>query len=146
MFADDVSLYKPITSHSDLIAFQNDVDTIGQWSLLNHLSPNNNKTKFMVISRSKHYSQCPHILLAGIEFEQVSHFKYLGVWISADLTWSKYIMSVTCKARQLLGYIFRTFSPHCSPSAIMTLYRAQVLPILNYSCIIWDPHRQTLPI
>ena len=111
MFADDVSLYKPITSHSDLIAFQNDVDTIGQWSLLNHLSPNNNKTKFMVISRSKHYSQCPHILLAGIEFEQVSQFKYLGVWISADLTWSKHIMSVTCKARQLLGYILEPFPP-----------------------------------
>ena len=63
MFADDVLLYKPITSHSDLIAFQNDVDTIGHWSLLNHLSPNTNKTKFMLISCSKHliYSQCPHI-------------------------------------------------------------------------------------
>ena len=102
----------------------------------------------MLISHSKHsiYSQCPHILLDGIELEQVSHYKYLGVWISADLTWSKHSMSVTCKARQLLGYIFRTFSPHCSPSAIMTLYRAQVLPILNYSCIIWDPHRQPLLI
>ena len=109
MFADDVLLYKPITTRSDLITFQNDVDTIGQWSLLNHLSPNNNKTKFMVISRSKHYSQCPHILLAGIEFEQVSHFKYLGVWISADLTWFKHIMSVTCKARQLLGYTLELF-------------------------------------
>ena len=65
--------------------------------------------------------------------------KYLGVCISADLTWSKHIMLVTCKARRLLGYIFRSFSPHCSPSAIMTLYRAQVLPLLNYGCIIWDP-------
>ena len=35
MFADDVLMYKPITSHSDLIAFQIDVDTIGHWSLLN---------------------------------------------------------------------------------------------------------------
>jgi len=111
MFADDVLLYKPITSHSDLVAFQNDVDTIGHWSLLNHLSPNTNKTKFMLISHSKHliYSQCPHILLAGIELKQVSHFKYLGVCISADLTWSKHIMSVTCKARQLLGYILEPF-------------------------------------
>jgi len=72
MFADDVLLYKPITARSDLIAFQNDVDTIGHWSLLNHLSLNTNKTKFMLISRSKHYSQCPHILLDGIKLEQVS--------------------------------------------------------------------------
>ena len=47
-------LYKPITTCSDLIAFQNDVDTIGHWSLLNHQSLNTNKTKFMLISRSKH--------------------------------------------------------------------------------------------
>ena len=111
MFADDVLLYKPITTRSDLIAFQNDVDTIGHWSLLNHLSLNTNKTKFMLISRSKHYSQCPHILLDGIKLEQVSHFKYLGVWISADLTRSKHIMLVTCKVCWLLGYTFRTFSP-----------------------------------
>ena len=139
MFADDV---KPITTRSDIIAFQNDVDTIGHWSLLNHLSLNTNKTKFMLISRSTHYSQCPHILPDGIKLEQVSHFKYLRVWISADLTWSKHIMLVTCKVRWLLGYIFRTFSP----SAITTLYRAQALPILDYSCIIWDPHRQPLLI
>jgi len=30
MFADDV---KPITTHSYITAFQNDVDTIGHWSL-----------------------------------------------------------------------------------------------------------------
>ena len=140
MFADDVLLYKPITTHTDFIAFQNDVDAIGHWSLQNHLSLNISKTKFMLISRSKRYSlQCPNVLLDGSQLEQVSHFKYLGVWISADLSWSKHIMTVTCKSRRLLGYIFRTF-PHCSPTAIMTLYRAQVLPILDYGCIIWDPH------
>ena len=30
--------------------------------------------------------------------------------MSADLTWSKHIMSVTCKTHQLLGNFFRTFS------------------------------------
>ena len=84
------------------------------------------KQVYVDLQQQALYSQCPHILLDGIELEQVSHFKYLGVWISANLTWSKHIMSVTCKARRLLGYIFRAFSPHCSPSAIMTIYRAQV--------------------
>jgi len=107
MFTDDLLLYKPITTRSDFIAFQNDVNTIGHWSLLNHLSLNKlYNTKFVLISHSKRYSQCPHIILDGIELEQVSHFKYLGVWISADVTWSKHITSVTCKAHRLLGYIF----------------------------------------
>ena len=79
MFADDVLLYKPIETHRDFIAFQNDVDTITNWSHENHLSLNINKTKFMLISRSKQYSQCPQILLDGTQLEQVFHFKYLGV-------------------------------------------------------------------
>jgi len=109
MFADDVLLYKPITTRSDLIAFQNDVDTTGHWSLLNHLSLNTNKTKFMLISRSKHYSQCPHILLDGINLEQVFHFKYLRVWISTG-------PSISCRSPARCAgswaiHTFRTFSP-----------------------------------
>ena len=123
---------KPIKTHRDFMAFQNDVDAISKCSEENHLSLIKSKTKFMLISCSKVYSQCPQILLDGTQLEQVFHFIYLGVWLSADLTWSKHIMSVTCKAHQLLEYIFRTFSPHCSPSAIMALYRAQFLPILDY--------------
>ena len=139
MFADDVLLYKPIETHCDFIAFQNDVDTITNWSHENYLSLNINKTKFMLISHSNQYSQWPQILLDGIQHEQVFHFKYPGVWLSANLTWSKHIMSVTCKARWLLGYIFRTFSPHCSPPAIMAHYRTQVLPIVDYGCIVGIP-------
>ena len=103
MFADDILLYKPIETHYDFIAFQNNVDTITNWSHENHLSLNINKTKFMPISRSKQYSQCPQILLDGAQLEQVFHFKYLGVWLSADLTWSKHIVCVTCKTHRLFG-------------------------------------------
>ena len=93
----------------------------------------------MLISRSRQHPPCPPIHLDGTPLEQVHHFKYLGVWISDDLTWSKHVSAVSCKARRLLGYIFRTFSPHCSPPAIITLYKVQVLPILDYGCIVWDP-------
>ena len=58
MFADDVLLYKPITTRNDLIAFQNDVDTIGHWSPLNHLSLNTNKTnpQQALLSVSPHFT------------------------------------------------------------------------------------------
>ena len=67
------------------------------------------------------------------------HFKYLGICLAADLTWSKHIQTVCYKARRLLGYMFRTFSPHCSPDSIICLYKAQ-LPILEYGSVVWDPH------
>ena len=64
----------------------------------------------------------------------------LGVWISSNLTWSKHVESISCKARRLLGFMFRTFSPFCKPEAIITLYKSQVLPVVDYTCVVWDPH------
>ena len=82
-------LYKPITTCSDLIAFQNDVDTIGHWSLLNHLSLNTNKTKFMLISRSKHANGMLAPLntqLQGLLPLDRSHDKFFQLQLSEVLT------------------------------------------------------------
>ena len=39
------------------------------------------------------------ILLQGARLEQVHHFKYLGVWLSDDLTLKKHIEYITNRAR-----------------------------------------------
>ena len=54
------------------------------------------------------------------QIERVHQYKYLGAWISDDLAWSKHIESVCNRSRRLLGYIFRTFSPHCSRTPFST--------------------------
>jgi len=82
----------------------------------------------------------PPLYINNIQIESVSHFKYLGVWISDDQTWSKHVESICCKARRILGHMFRTFSPHCNQDSIIALYKCQVLPILEYACAVWDPH------
>jgi len=62
------------------------------------------------------------------------------VWISSDLTWTKHVESVSHKAQRLLGFMFRTFSPFCKSETFITLYKSQVLPIVDYACVVWDPH------
>ena len=145
MYADDLLLFKPISCQQDLSTFQCDVNLISQWTLQNHLSLNCNKTKYMLISRSRpgscSYFNSP-IYVYNNQIERIHQYKYLGVWISDDLTWSKHIESVCNRSRRLLGYIFRTFSPHCSPDSILHIYKTQVLPILDYACIVWDPHHK----
>ena len=93
----------------------------------------------MFITRSCSH-QCPLILLQGARLEQVHHFKYLGVWLSDDLTCEKHIEYITNRARCHLGYIFRMHSPYLSPDSLIRLYHSQVLPIIEYGCIVWDPH------
>ena len=142
MYADDLLLFKPTSCQQDLSTFQCDVNLISQWTLENHLSLNCNKTKYMLISRSRPGSCNYFNFPIYVNNNQIDQYKYLGVWISDDLTWTKHIESICNRSRRLLGYIFRTFSPHCSPDSILYIYKTQVLPILEYACIIWDPHHK----
>ena len=82
VYTDDVLLYKP---DSDGRYLQKDVDLI---------------SKTMVLSRvqSRNYIPCP-ITLDGSALEQVKKYKYLGGWISDDLTWTAHIESIACKSR-----------------------------------------------
>ena len=54
--------------------------------------------------------------------------------------WSYHIEPVCSKARCMLGFTYGFFSPHCDDNTILTLYRALVLPILDYASVVWDPH------
>ena len=40
----------------------------------------------------------------------------------------------------LQSNISQTISPHCSPEAILVLYKSQVLPVIEYGYIMWNPH------
>ena len=71
--------------------------------------------------------------------EQVSSYKYLGILISSNLSWSPHINEVCSKARKTLGVIFRNFYRHTSPSVILQLYQSLVLPQLMYCSSVWDP-------
>ena len=131
-------LYKPVTNAGDFSKLQDDINAINRWIVNNHLQLNPAKTKFMLKSRHTNPQACPTPLLDGTQIERVYHFKYLGIWLAADLTWSKHIQTVCYKVRRLLGYMFRTFSPHCSPDSIIRLYKAQVLSILEYGSVVWE--------
>ena len=73
----------------DLLTFQCDVNLISQWTLQNHLSLNCNKTKYMFIP----VANFP-IYVNNNQIERVYGYKYLGVWISDDLTWTERIDSI----------------------------------------------------
>ena len=94
----------------------------------------------MCISKSRSSKLRFTILVNGSPLEKVKCFKYLGLWITDDLTWSCHTESVCCRARRQLGFICRFFSSHCDADNTLTLYKIHVLPMLDYACIVWDPH------
>jgi len=50
LYADDMLLFKTITSTGNYVELQEDIDTLNNWVTTNHLSFNTSKCKYMLIS------------------------------------------------------------------------------------------------
>ena len=72
----------------------------------------------------------------------VDSYKYLGLLISSDLSWSHHIDSICGKARKILGLLYRRFSHDAEPYALLQLYLSLVRPHFEYGSQVWDPHLQ----
>ena len=109
LFADDVLLYHIISQAADYATLQMTISSIEAWSVANSLSFNTlsfntSKCKYMVISRKLTPSLLEmELQLNGEPLQRVESYKYLGLILSNNLSWSAHISSVCSKARQILG-------------------------------------------
>ena len=140
MYADDILLYKPVRCPEDSADLQADVDSILSWINSHGMSPNHSKTKLLVLSRSKHPLKFD-LFVKGHLIPPSPFVRYLGVTLSADLSWSKHIQSVCKSAKHHLGLIHHQL--HKVPSKVRhQIYRSCIIPKLDYCCAVWDPHLQ----
>ena len=138
LYADDILLYRPVHSAFDVDLLQKDVNLVLFWMKSNGLTPNYSKTQLLPITRSRK-APTLNIYINGERIQPCESVKYLGVTISANLSWSQHIALTCRKAKQHLGLIHRKL--HQSPDLIRhQIYRAAVLPKLEYCASVWDPH------
>ena len=90
----------------------------------------------MVVCRKKSPYYQP-LLLNDMAVDRVESFKYLGINISHDLTWSFHISKICAKARQSLGLLYRQFYGKCDSRSLLKLYISLVRPLLEYACPVW---------
>ena len=81
----------------------------------------------------------PQFHILNKPLDRVSSYKYLGLLFTPKLSWSPHILSIIKRARHLIGLFYRHFYRSCPSSTLLSLYKSLVLPILEYSCIIWNP-------
>ena len=43
---------------------------------------------------------------------------------------------------EISGLLLQNISPHYSQDSILHIYKTQVLCIVEYACIVWDPHHK----
>ena len=143
VYADDILLYKEISDYNQFNLLQNDIDAIAKWVTDNHLKFSTSKCKFMLVSTKRNLGlPYPTLSIRDSPLENVDSFKYLGVEISNDLSWSKHIKSICTKARKLLGLLYRKYYRVAHQSTLLRLYLSIIRPHLEYASPVWSPHLQ----
>ena len=140
MFADDIALYRIIRTTTDYMLLQEDVHSVSSCIKSKHLQFNAKKCKVMLITRKKAKSlPFPPILLDGAELQRVHSYRYLGVTLTSNLSWSPHISNCCNKTRRLIGLLYRRFHLHSSSSTLIKLYCSFIRPHLEYASIVWNP-------
>ncbi len=104
--------------------------SLTKWCQENHLSLNIDKTKELVVDYRRQSREHTPITIDKTPVERVSSFKFLGVHITEDLTWSAHTDAVLFFLRRL-----RKFGT--SPRILRSFYNCTVESILTGCITAW---------
>ncbi len=137
--ADDTALYCNSESYLDIIlTLRIELETVHQWLLLNKLTLNVKKTKFMIYGSRQKLRQVNELLLHinGEEIERVPVFKYLGMMLDSELNFEAHISYIYRKACGKLTLLRKTRV--CMNKQIACqLYKSLILPQLEYGDVVY---------
>lgn len=142
LFADDCVVFRVIKSHKDAEILQLYQYRISTWCQKWKMSLNVRKCCCVSFTNRISKLDTTYEINNSI-ISNESYYKYLGVYFSDNFKWTKHIDITVTKAGQMLYFIRRNFR-QASQTVKQTLYLMYVRPILDYTCVIWDPHQQYL--
>ena len=138
-FADDTRVTKAVGSVEDTNLLQSDLDKIYEWSNINNMLLNDIKFELLryginlQLKNETNY-QTP----SKIQITTKNDVKDLGVIMSNTCLFKNQINKIIEKARNLIAWIFRTFKTR-NHSAMTTLYKVLIIPVLEYCSVLWCP-------
>ena len=137
LFADDSSLFCSASSIIDLQGIINhDLQILSAWAKQWLISLNALKTE-AILFILKHFTNLPHVIIDGIPIKFVSDHKLLGLTLSNKGQWHKHIKYIVRSASEAISIMNKLkFTFH--RVALNQIYLSYVLPILEYSAVVWD--------
>lgn len=137
-FADDTVVVGLISSNNEM-AYLEEVERLSSWCKDNNLDLNVTKTKEVVVDfrRGRQKIEYAPLKIYGNPVERVSSYRYLGVLISEDLTWTTHTSTLVKKARQRLFHLRRLRKFKASSKLLVTFYTATVGSVLSASITAW---------
>ena len=138
-FADDTRVMGEVRHPEDVSSLQRDLDAIYEWSAENNTQLNAEKFDCMRYGYDSGIktSTC-YTASDGSSIHPKDTVKDLGVLVSSDGSFREQVSNVVLTANLKCAWVLRTFSTR-ERKPMLTLWRALVLPILDYCCQLWSP-------
>ena len=145
MFADDVKIFRKISSSSDAVALQDDLNQLCRWSHSWKLQLNPTKCKSFRMTLKKLPVQTTYFV-GNTALEHVDTIRDLGVILDEKLTFAPHVDSIVKKANKFLGLLIRSFQKARGErgagggidlSSVRASYCAHVRSVLEYCSVIW---------
>ena len=141
-YADDTKVSRKIRNRQDGLELQIDLNKLYEWTNTNLMQFNSDKFEALRIGKNNDLKesiiyQTPE----GETIEATSIAKDLGVYFNDKGTFADHIKLKSTQAKKMTGYILRTFLTR-GREVMIILLRSLIFPILDYSCVVWNPHLQ----
>ena len=138
LYADDLKLFKRISTIADCNLLQSDLFKFELWCERNNMSLNAGKCYVMRSSRKR----CPisfEYSLNNSALTHVSEISDLGVRFTSLLNFSNHYRNVAKDAARMLGFVMRNTADFRNLSSLKLLYFSLVRSRLEYASTIWSP-------
>ena len=94
----------------------------------------------MCVTYARDHTSYPY-KLSGCTLQSVTETVDLGVSLTSNLSWNTQTQKVVNKANKNLGLLKRNVGPG-NKEVFSRLYKALVIPILEYAVPLWSPYLQ----
>ena len=83
------------------------------------------------------YVQFGISMLNGVAIKRVEPFKYLGIVLDSNISWSSHIDNLFNKVSSRIG-ILEPIMPCLTLPSAQTVYKSTIQPLFDYCGVVWD--------
>ena len=135
-YAIDTTLFSKGNNLDELIDFtNNELVKIDKWVCANKLSLNINETAFSICSTIA-IPDIRRVKIGNIEINLVNNFKFLGITIDSNLSFSSQYQNL-CNKTSRSSFVLSKLAFYVPQPILRKLYQAMIYPHLNYGIEIW---------
>ena len=138
LFADDTNIYYEAETVQKLVTVINrELRKLDTWLIVNRLSLNIAKTKFLVFHPyNKPMKQKITLKIHKKAISETEYIKYLGIMVDSTLSWNIHIDKISKTISRATGLLYK-IRPFVNNKILKMLYYSLVYPHLNYVTEVW---------